>query len=512
LDSVVKQCELPQELRLGLSLLNLSPNPIAILQDGAYLDCNDAMLSLYGLKSKEEIRGQAIGGKFSPEQQPDRQNSDTAIRAYVDHCMEHGEASFSWVSKRLDGQLIHSNIDFRRLVLKNFSVIVLFYRDVSAHIATRQELQESENRFHALAINAPVGIYIADEDANCLFANPKMRELAGVTDDSFLGKGWLQQIHPEDQGKVIESWELLASGKGSFGLSFRFVPDGVREVWVSSNALAIERVASGPARYIGTATDITDIMRFEQQLENSRDEAERANQAKTVFLSHMSHELRTPLNAVLGFGQLLQLNSSDLTLEQREAVEHILGGGNHLLGLIEDILDLSRIESGKLELAIRPVDAQELIHRTIALVSPMAQKHGIQIRPPGESVPGVIADPHRLQQVLVNLLTNAIKYNRREGWVAIRGEEVAGGELRIHIVDNGRGIHPQLRSDLFNPFGRIRLGNEGVEGSGIGLGLSQLLMNRMGGRIDFDSDYGKGSDFWIVLKKAGTETMTNPRQ
>lgn len=496
--------ELSPELKFGLSLLKLSPNPVAILRDGKYVDCNIAMLQMFGLNSKKVIRGQLVGSKFSPPKQPNNEDSTAVIKKHIDDCLNTGKASFSWVSRNQDGQLIHSNVDLRRLDHFDNPLIVLFYKDVTAHVVAQRELQESENRFQALAVNAPVGIYIADEHANCLFANPKMRELAGVVDDSLIGKNWSKQVHPDDLEKIIARWNAFAAGKERFQLNFRFIPKGKEEVWVSTNAIPLERVSEGPVRYIGTATDITEIIRFEQKLEKSRDEAQKASQAKTQFVSHMSHELRTPLNAVLGFGQLLQLNNSELKPEHREAVEHILAGGEHLLSLIEDILDLSSIESGKLALTMRPVETHEALLRTVAMVSAMAGKRGIQIELPKAPLPQVMADPHRLQQVLVNLLSNAIKYNHKGGFVRVQCEDTESGQLRIMIIDNGKGIHPQFHSQLFKPFERFRMGNETIEGTGIGLSLSRLLMQKMDGGIDFSSEYGKGSVFWIELMKAST--------
>jgi signal transduction histidine kinase/ActR/RegA family two-component response regulator len=226
--------------------------------------------------------------------------------------------------------------------------------------------------------------------------------------------------------------------------------------------------------------------------------AEAANHSKSVFLSRMSHELRTPLNAVLGFGQILELR--DLDADQSEAVQQILKGGRHLLGLINEVLDISQIESGGLAISPEPVLASELVGEAIDLVRPLAAERTINLT--GASTGCnvyVLADRQRAKQILLNLLSNAIKYNRARGSVAIDCADGESGCLRINVRDTGMGISPDRLDQLFVPFERLGADQTDIPGTGIGLALSQRLAEAMGGRILVDTTVGKGSTFTLEL-------------
>jgi len=230
----------------------------------------------------------------------------------------------------------------------------------------------------------------------------------------------------------------------------------------------------------------------------AEEEADRANRAKSDFLSRMSHELRTPLNGILGFGQLLEMES--LPADQEESVAHILKAGRHLLGLINEVLDISRIEAGHLQLSVEPVPVGETLRAAIDLVRPLAAQRDIEL---GDKVAGdyrhVLADRQRLQQVLLNLLSNAVKYNRTRGAVAVSCEERPGGRLRILVMDTGHGISPDKLERLFTPFDRLGAEGTGIEGTGLGLALSKHLVEVMGGTLDVTSQVGVGSTFAVEL-------------
>jgi signal transduction histidine kinase/CheY-like chemotaxis protein len=230
--------------------------------------------------------------------------------------------------------------------------------------------------------------------------------------------------------------------------------------------------------------------------------AEAANHSKNEFLSRMSHELRTPLNAVLGFAQLLEFD--ELTPPQRESVEQIIKGGRHLVSLINEVLDVARIESGSLPFSLEPVYVGELIDDTLVLLRPLAERRRITI----ETNPGpaggtfVLADRQRLKQILLNLVANAIKYNHDNGTVVVSCEPVDNGQLRVTVADTGPGIRAELLDRLFVPFERLGAERGDVEGAGVGLALCLRLAEAMGGAIGVTSAHGEGSRFWVQFPVA----------
>jgi len=235
------------------------------------------------------------------------------------------------------------------------------------------------------------------------------------------------------------------------------------------------------------------------ELEQARHAADHANQAKSEFLSRMSHELRTPLNAVLGFAQLLQMDA--LSEEQRESVDHIDKGGRHLLGLINEVLDIARIEAGRLAISLEPVPVQLLVQESLDLIAPLAAAERIELDGNLAGTPErhVQADRQRLKQVLLNLLSNAVKYNRTGGAVTLSYDETPTGRLRISVTDTGPGIAPEKMERLFTPFERLDVDQTAVEGSGLGLALSKRLAEAMGGTLGVESSVGRGSTFWVEL-------------
>lgn len=228
-------------------------------------------------------------------------------------------------------------------------------------------------------------------------------------------------------------------------------------------------------------------------------EAEAASRAKSDFLSRTSHELRTPLNAILGFAQLLAV---DLPEEPAAAkVGHILKAGRHLLKLIDEVLDIARIEAGQLRLEQAPVPVAALLAEAHALVLPLAAQFGVVLEPPPATACSVLADRQRLLQVLLNLLSNAIKYNRRGGWVRLTVSETPGA-VEIAVQDSGTGIAPQLLPRLFTAFDRLEVTLHGPEGTGLGLTVSRQLLEGMGGRLTVTSEVGRGSVFTVQLPPA----------
>jgi signal transduction histidine kinase/ActR/RegA family two-component response regulator len=242
--------------------------------------------------------------------------------------------------------------------------------------------------------------------------------------------------------------------------------------------------------------------RSQAALQRAMEDVERANTAKTDFLSRMSHELRTPLNVVLGFGQLLEMRGS-LDAKDEQAVEHILRAGRHLLELINEVLDLSRIESGRMTISPEAVAIAELAGEAVDLIRPLAQSRNVRITTDLETCDAhVTADRQRLKQVLLNLLSNAVKYNRDGGSVSVSCEHGTRGRLRLRVDDTGAGIPSTMMGRLFEPFERLGAEQGHVEGTGLGLALSRQLVELMGGEVGAQSREGAGSTFWLDLAVA----------
>ncbi len=304
-------------------------------------------------------------------------------------------------------------------------------------------------------------------------------------------------VHPDDQELIRES-ERRAEQTGRHDVTHRIVrPDGsVRHVHELAQA---ETDASGRlVRMTGTVQDVTERVAFEQALVAAREAADRANQAKSEFLSSMSHELRTPLNAILGFGQLMELDET-LPADQQDNVHEIIKAGRHLLDLINEVLDLAKVESGRIDLSMEAVELQPLVEECRMLLQPLAEQRGIGIQIADATGYRLRTDRTRLKQVLLNLLSNAVKYNRDNGRVTLEVQLQAPTVLRLAVRDTGRGIPADRLQELFQPFNRLGADRSDIEGTGIGLTITRRIVELMGGEVGVESEVGVGSVFWIDL-------------
>ncbi|MBX3619444.1 MAG: CHASE domain-containing protein [Rhizobacter sp.] len=376
-------------------------------------------------------------------------------------------------------------------------------REIAERERTEVNLRESEQRFRNILNNVPIGVVYTDLAGRVKQVNPRFCELTGYTHDELMGMDVAAFTHPEDRRQNAElSAQLVRGDIPMYRRQSRYLTRDKRMVWVQSIVTLLRDVQGVPHRIVGVVEDITEHLRL-AEAERAREIAEAANLAKSEFLSRMSHELRTPLNAMLGFAQLLELDQNHpLPAAQRPWVSQIQSAGWHLLDMINDVLDLSRIESGTLNLQPDRVDLRDVIAAALPLVENDAKRRGIQVtQDMPEDAARVIGDSTRVKQILINLLSNAVKYNSDGGRIHITGR-VVDDAVELVVSDTGLGMTPQQLQELFQPFNRLGRERSGPEGTGIGLVISQRLAELMGGALRARSTAGAGSSFILTLPRA----------
>jgi len=366
-------------------------------------------------------------------------------------------------------------------------------------------LRENENKLAQAQAIAHLGYWERDLITDRLMWSSETNRVFGLSPEEDVNNfaRFQELIYPEDRDMVMQAVGVALRGGPRYEVEYRVVwPSGeVRFVYSQGDVILDE--AGQPRRMFGTVQDVT-----ERKLV---DEVKRASKAKSEFLSRMSHELRTPLNAILGFGQLLERQKP--TEVQRKRVGYILSAGKHLLDLINEVLDISRIEAGRMQLSLEPVCVADALEETLDLMRPLATERSIQLSASVDIDAGVhvLADRQRFKQVLVNLLNNAVKYTPFFGGVAVSYHVPGNEKVRVLVSDTGPGIPAEKLARLFTPFERLGAEQSAIEGTGLGLALSQRLMDAMGGSIGVESAVGKGSTFWIELPLAKSPLERFPR-
>ncbi|MEX2571340.1 MAG: ATP-binding protein [Gemmatimonadota bacterium] len=365
--------------------------------------------------------------------------------------------------------------------------------------STQAQTRATRERLGHLIASSRAIIYslrVADGPIQLDWISDNVEWLLGYTVAEAYEPGWwTENLDPEFRHRFANHLENGDEGEITKEYRFRHADGSYR--WIRDEQRVLRDADGNPVEVIGTLSDVTEHRR----LEVAKSAAETASHAKSAFLSRMSHELRTPMNAILGFAQLLDLEVNNE--RDRESVRQILRGGRHLLQLIDEVLDLSRIEAGQMSLSVEPVAVGETVQESLELVRGMARQRSVTVEvQQGEYF--VAADQQRLKQVLLNLLSNAIKYNRPGGSVRIAYDESSAGILRISIADTGVGISEGAMERMFTPFERLDADRTGIEGTGLGLSLSKGLVEAMSGQMGVTSRPGHGSTFWVELPQAAT--------
>ena len=439
----------------------------------------------------------------------------------------------------LDARIIETTNDELGILQQGInSMIEKLAELINKHRNNEEEIQKQKDLLTSIIEHAPMRVFWKDCESRFVGCNGLFAKDAGFSSvEDVIGKtdydmGWREyaEFYRSDDQSIMESRLPQLEYEEP-----TITPDG-RNIWVSTSKVPLLNDNNEVIGILGIYTDISERKALElerqqreEELQQHRNnleklvqtrtkelsaaliEAEKANRAKSEFLSNMSHELRTPMNAIIGFAQLLLLDDT-LGGRDKENVNEILTAGSHLLELINEVLDLARIEAGKLDLSIEPVQVQSLVNECVSLISNLADKRDIKITTNILKDAVVRADRTRLKQALLNLLSNAVKYNHDGGSVKLEVKSESIDRLSIQVIDTGPGIPDNRLNELFQPFHRLSADKTTVEGTGIGLTITRHVIELMGGTVHVQSEVGKGSTFWIDLPLDSTNGTSQVKQ
>jgi PAS domain S-box-containing protein len=374
-------------------------------------------------------------------------------------------------------------------------------RDITLRRETFNALAVSLEKSRAIFDAAVDSIIVIDNDLNIVEASPSNDSTFAFPREETEGRMALDFVHPDDRELILDALARGFANDEVVKVRFRGLHTHGGWVMIESRGRVIRDAEGNSTGAVIISRDVSESVEAERALQLAKEEAEQANIAKSEFMSRMSHELRTPLNSVLGFAQILQMELE--SPEELEMIGYIVRSGGYLLELINEVLDISRVESGSIAVSLELVPVKALVGECIEMVSGESAVAQVEIIDECESAPLVRADPQHLKQVLLNLLTNAIKYNRAGGTVTL-SSRAASGRVRLSVTDTGPGIAPELHERLFAPFDRLDADARGIEGTGLGLALSKGLMEAIGGSIGVESTTGAGATFWLELPLATT--------
>ncbi len=480
--------------------------------DGLLTFVNGAYCRFYGKSERELLGTNFLAALSKPDLAVPLQAFNTLPKEQpvvsFDHRVVTGEGQVLWQQYTVHRLFLDSGDTFE------FQAVI---QDITHRKQSEQALRASEKKYRSLVANIPDVVWTGIADGRLVYVSDNVGQLLGYTAGELIQSGaalWRERIHPNDAGNLEQAYEQLFSKARPLNIEYRMRRKDGEWIWVYNRAPA-PRLCEGTLCADGLLSDVSQRKRVEDALQHAKEQAEAANRAKSQFLANMSHELRTPLNAIIGFSEILTDKTfGELNERQVKYTNHIMASGRHLLQLINDILDLSKVEAGRLELARANFDLRTAFQNVQAIVKALAHKKGITVdfEIPAE-LTTVFADEAKFKQIMYNLLSNAVKFTPERGKVVVAvrrqnvprqpaGSAAFGDCLLVSVVDNGIGIHPRDQERIFAEFEQVdsSYGRQ-QQGTGLGLALTRRLIELHGGRVWVESEgvEGKGSTFNFLL-------------
>ena len=486
------------------TILNNLWDGVSVLDDqGNVIEANSTYCQMLGY-DKEDIIGQPVLNFIHPD-------SHHTLDGFQQQLETQGRASLESVDIHKDGTSIPILVRGIPCDVMGQKTVIGVIQDISVRKHSQKKLQDSEAKYLDLYENSPSAfLSVCYQSLNIIRCNKALSKLLGYSHNQLL-KMKAQQLFADTENGIHKAKNYIKKTRKGIHIKncqLQMKHKNGESIWISLSERPITDTQGYAVESRTTIMDISAQKKLEASLIESQKVSDRANQAKSHFLSQMSHELRTPMHSILGFSQLLEREFENTP--QGAYVSYILNSGKHLLSLMDDILDLSRIESGKIPLDIKNIELLQVIEKCTNTMKEISLEKNITlfIEEKHNFKRIVRADFTRITQVLLNIISNAIKYNSQGGKVVLKGEEDAENCFRIAVTDDGVGIAKKLQCELFTPFNRLGKENSEIEGTGIGLVICKKLIESMNGNIGFSSTQGKGSQFWINIPLASEQQLS----
>ena len=497
------------ELRFR-SLMDSAPDGMIVSRSNGVVDeVNEQLCKIFGYK-KDELIGRSV--EFLMPERYRAGHGEHLRRFFASPKRRDMGRGLELSGARKDGSEFPIEISLSPIDTPEGPVVVSSVRDVTERFKQNERIKESEKRFRTLVANIPGTIYRRSFDLawTTQYISENVKSLTGYPADEFIeddARTLRSIIHIEDYAEVAAQIDKAVRAGKSWRVEYRLVRQDGDIRWAGETGRAVLDDNGTVSSLDGVIVDITARKELQAQLELARTEADAANLAKSEFLSHMSHELRTPLNGILGYSQVLQ-RSKNLSEKDQSSADSIISCGDHLLTLINDVLDLSKIEAGRLETDLAATDLHRLLQSVVNILKAKASERAVDLNlEVGPEVPvGVITDASKVRQVLVNLVGNAIKFTPEGGTVSLKVDETTNHTYRFRIEDNGIGMSEEDMAVIFDPFKQVAAGKaEG--GTGLGLAICIRIAQLLGGDLTVSSKLGEGSTFDFAIPMEQTDSL-----